>query len=303
MGEVVRLIRNALLVAIIAFLILYLYAQLVRRTSMFFPSKYPVGIWNASALPVRPQDVEFTTSDGVRLHGWLFRGSDVEPPLRRLEPAESRLHVMLVWFHGNAGNITERAPMAAEFARRGISVLLFDWRGYGKSEGSPSESRLFRDALAAFDFARAHAEGAIALYGESLGGPYAAYVAAHRSARCVVIENSIPSLAAIGNTLYRPLPMGMFAPFALTTTRWLNQAGVPVLVMHGKRDQVIPFSLGMELYNGLRVPKELLISETATHCEMADAEPERYYETVTRFVVSGARPSRPQPAGVSPDGR
>jgi fermentation-respiration switch protein FrsA (DUF1100 family) len=68
------------------------------------------------------------------------------------------------------------------------------------------------------------------------------------------------------------------------TTRWLNQAGVPVLVMHGKNDQVIPFALGMELYNGLTVPKELLTCENAGHCEIATAEPERYYETVTRFV-------------------
>jgi fermentation-respiration switch protein FrsA (DUF1100 family) len=106
--------------------------------------------------------------------------------------------------------------------------------------------------------------------------------------RCVVIENSFPSLAAIGNALYKPLPLGYAAPFSLRTLRWLNRAGVPVLLMHGKRDQVIPFKLGMDLYNGLTVPKELLTSENAGHCEIATVEPERYYETVTRFVRAPA---------------
>jgi len=238
-------VRAALITAAILLIILFLYAQLVRRTSMFFPSKFPEGNWTTTAT-----DVHFKTSDGVQLHGWLFRSGQ---PL-------------LIFFHGNAGDITERAPIATELARRGISVLLFDWRGYGKSEGSPSESTLFLDALAAYDFAHTQAQDIV------------------RKARCVIIENSFPSLAAIGNALYKPVPLGWFAPFALTTSRWLNQAGLPVLVMHGKRDQVIPFEVGMQLYEQLRVPKELLVSETAGHCEIATAEPQRYYDTVVKFV-------------------
>src|SRR5207245_9923407 len=133
-------------------------------------------------------------------------------------------------------------------ARCGIAGFLFDWRRSGRSEGRPTESGLFHDAFAAYDFARSRTDAPIVAYGESLGGPYAAYVARHRPVRCVIIENSFPSLAAIGNALYRPLPLGLTAPFSLMTTRWLNQAGVPVLVMHGKRDQVIPFQLGMDFY-------------------------------------------------------
>src|SRR5579884_4319264 len=226
-----RGLRAALITVAILLIILFAYAQLVRRRSMFFPAKFPEGDWTATA-----ENVQFRTSGGLTLHGWLYRSG---------EP-------LLIFFHGNAGNITERAPEATEIARRGISVLLFDWRGYGKSDGTPSESGLFDDALAAYDFAHTQSRE-IVLYGESLGGPYAAYVATKRKARCVIIENSFPSLAAIGNALYRPLPLGIFAPFSLTTTRWLNQAGIPVLVMHGKRDAVIPFQLGIDLYNGLTV--------------------------------------------------
>jgi uncharacterized protein len=281
-------LRSILIAVVVVLIALYLFAQFVRRTSMFVPSRFPEGVWDARGA----EDVTFMTSDGVRLHGWLFRSpfADRRSPTDPTANGERRsANVLLVYCHGNAGNITDRAPIAAELARRGVSTLLFDWRGYGKSEGRPSESALLKDALAAYDFAQTLAAGSpsrdIAMYGESLGGPYAAYVAAHRKVRCVIIENSFPSLRAMGNTLYHPLPLGWFAPFALRTTRWLNAAGVPVLVMHGKRDVVIPFSLGQELYDGLRVPKELLVSETGGHCETANAEGARYYDAVVRFVM------------------
>ena len=243
---------------------------------MFVPARFPEGAWDTRALPVQPAEIAFAADDGVQLHGWLFRATAGQAPL-------------IIWFHGNAGNITDRAPMSAEFARRGVSTFVFDWRGYGKSGGHPTESGLFRDALAAYDYAAAHIGGDIVAYGESLGGPYAAYVAAHRKVRCVIIENSFPSLRAIGNELYKPLPLGWFAPFSLRTEQWLNAAGVAVLVLHGKRDTVIPFALGKSLYDGLRVPKEMIVSESGGHCEMATNEPQRYYDNVVRFATSFPR--------------
>ena len=214
------LLRVAIFLAalmVVLTVMLFVFAQMVRRTSMFFPDKFPSGDWTTTA-----SDVTFKTDDGVQLHGWLYRAADGHAPL-------------LVWMHGNGGNITERAPMAAELARRGVSVLLFDWRGYGKSDGTPTEDALYRDAVAAVDFARTHTSGTLVLYGESLGGPYAAYAATRRTVRGVVIENSFPSLAALGNAIYHPIPLGWFAPRAMTTLRWLNAAHVPVLVMHGRR--------------------------------------------------------------------
>ncbi len=245
----------------------YLFAQYVRHTSMFFPSRD--GDWSADD---GHQDVWFPSRDGVRLNGWLYRASDPNAPF-------------IVWCHGNAGNITERAPTAAELARRGITVFLFDWRGYGRSEGHPSEDALYDDALAAHDFAvKSLGAKNVVMYGESLGGPYAAFVAKERKVHRVVMENSFPSLTALGNTVYRPFPLGWAAPRAMMTLRWLNAAGVPVLVLHSRADQVIPFSLGQQLYDGLRVPKEMVISDKAAHCEMPMDEPEKYYPAVVRFV-------------------
>jgi uncharacterized protein len=268
------LVKRMLKFAIILLLALFGFSQYLRRTSMFFPAPYPLGEWNTTAA-----EETFRTDDGVWLHGWYFRASDPHAPV-------------LVWMHGNGGNITDRGSIAGELARHGVSVFVFDWRGYGKSQGAPTEGGLYHDALAAVDFARAHLGPDLVLYGESLGGPYAAYAASKRPVRCVVIENSFPSLAALGNVLYAPLPLGVFAPFAMTTVRWLNAANVPVLVMHGRRDDTIPFGLGKALFDGLKTPKEMFISQTAGHCEIPNVEGERYYTTVTTFIAH-TKPARP----------
>ena len=267
------LLQRLAVFAAVAVIALIAFAQFVRRTSMFYPERFPFGVWDTSRLAMQPQDVTFTTSDGVRLHAWLFRGGG---PL-------------LIWLHGNGGNLTHRADLAARLATMGLSVLVVDWRGYGKSEGMPYEAKLYRDALAAYDYA-ARELGAreIAMYGESLGGPYAAYVASKRKVTCVVIENSFPSLRELGNTLYYPVPLGWTAPFAMATTRWLNEGGAPVLVMHGRHDEMIPFELAMRLYNGLNVPKELFVSETARHSGIPDAEGQRYFAKVAEFVKKGS---------------
>jgi pimeloyl-ACP methyl ester carboxylesterase len=250
---------------------IYLFAHYLRRAGMFFPDRYPSGRWDTTQWMIQPKEHFFVTSDGVRLHAWLVPAQRADAPL-------------MIWFHGNGGNLTDRAEMAVELARRGVSVLLFDYRGYGRSEGKPTESGLFRDASAVHDLARKLSKGPLVLYGESLGGPYAAWLAKERNdVRGVILENSFPSLRDIGNALYAPLPLGWTAPFALRTTAWLNQAGVPVLVMHGQRDRVIPYALGLKLYEGLNVPKEMLTSH-AGHCEIPIFEPDRYYGAVTGFV-------------------
>lgn len=269
----IRFLVTAVVIVIVAAAGMYFFAQSVRRGSMFFPLRYPEGFWDTSSLPVKPEEQWLATPDGVRLNAWLFRARERDAPL-------------LIYFHGNGGNLGERGPIASNLAAHGVSVLLFDWRGYGKSDGTPTENALYRDALAAYDAGKRISKD-ISLYGESLGGPYAAYVAKERGAHRIVIENSFPSLRELGNALYAPIPLGWTAPYSLLTVRWLNQAGVPVLVMHGKRDEVIPFKLGMSLYEQLHVPKEILISETAGHCQLASAERERYYGTVVRFVKSG----------------
>ena len=261
------MITRALVFVLVLLIAILLFAQYLRRTGMFFPDRYPTGRWEHGG-----EDHYFETSDGVRLHAWWFRAADPNAPV-------------MIWFHGNAGNLTDRADMAEQLAKRGVSVFVFDYRGFGRSEGHVSESGAYKDSIAAYEYVKSKGATRIALYGESIGGPYAAYVAKERKGhiRAVILENTFPSLRDVGNAVYRPLPLGWAAPFAMRTTAWLNEAGVPVLVMHGQRDDVIPYALGKKLYDGLKVPKEMLTSH-AGHCEIPLFEPARYYEAVTRFA-------------------
>jgi fermentation-respiration switch protein FrsA (DUF1100 family) len=264
-----------LLVVLLAALVgIALMAEWLKRSSLFFPDRFPIGQWNTSPLAVQPREFTFRAPNGLKLHAWYFDAAVEGAPL-------------MIWFHGNAGNLSDRGGTASEFAARGISVLLFDYRGYGRSEGRPTEHGLYEDSLAAFDFAVSELQAdrrRIVLYGESLGGPYAAHVAARRGGCCVIVENTFPSLVAMARVLYPYAPFAFFVSRSLRTADYLNEAKLPVLVMHGRRDQVIPFRLGEELYRELRVPKEMLVSEQSGHSEIPVMESARYYDTVGSFI-------------------
>lgn len=243
--------------------------------ALFFPDRYPSGAWDFSRLPLRPSEHVIRTPDGLRLHAIHFAAA---------EPIAT-----IIWFHGNAGNISTRADLAAQFASRGVSVFLFDYRGYGRSEGTPTERGARIDSLAAYDCVRGTLTDdpqSIVLYGESIGGPFAAYVASRKPARCVVIESSFPSLSAMAAVHYPFTPFRFFVRKSLRTLEWLNRARLPVLVMHGTADDIVPLQLGMQLYGGLEVSKQLLCSEGAAHCEIPYWEGERYYSTIISFIRS-----------------
>lgn len=266
-------VAPAALTLVVTATIAAMFIQWLKQNSLFFPERYPGGYWELGPR-AGAREAFFETSDGVRLHSWYFGATNPAAPL-------------LIWFHGNGGNLTYRAPVAAELARRGVSVFLFDWRGYGRSEGSPTERGLFRDSMAAYDFAaRTYGpQRPIVLYGESLGGPYAAYVARKRPSCAVVVENSFSSLSDIANAVYSPLPLGLVVSRSLRTADWIREAKVPLLVMHGRRDRIIPFALGKRIYDAAAEPKELFISERADHSGIPDAEGDRYYDVVLSFLT------------------
>ena len=181
-------------------------------------------------------ELELVTSDGVRIHGWL---------LPTPEPRG-----VLLFCHGNAGNIEHRLSAARVFRGMGLSVLLFDYRGYGASRGRPSEEGTYRDAEAAYDHLVGEAGFApdrIALYGESLGAAVALELAGRREVACVVVESAFTSLPALGAELYRWLPVRLLSRFRYDNARKVGALGVPLMIVHSPADDIVPYAHGERL--------------------------------------------------------
>ncbi|MGB4208609.1 MAG: alpha/beta hydrolase [Thermovirgaceae bacterium] len=193
------------------------------------------------------ENISFEASDGVRLHGWFIPAAD---PSGRA----------LLFFHGNAGNISHRLESIMIFHDLGLDVLIFDYRGYGKSEGRPSEEGLYRDGRAAFDFLveRGYTRDRVVVFGRSLGGAVAARVALEKSPGALVLESSFTSLADMAKKVARFFPVRRLLKSEYPTESILGGIRCPVLVVHSRDDEIIPFSHGEKLYEAVTGPKDFL---------------------------------------------
>ena len=212
-----------------------------QRHLIFFPDRELRNTPASYGLPF--EDVTLTTSDNVRLAAWWI-------------PAATPRGA-LVFAHGNAGNIGDRLDFTAYFRERGLSVMLFDYRGYGHSEGMPSEAGTECDIDAAITLvtgAKRVPSERLILYGESLGGAVALAAAARHRPAALVVASTFTSVPEMAHVHYP------WAPRALVRIRYDSLGLVPtlrcpVLVMHGPDDSIVPFSMGEALFRAAREPK------------------------------------------------
>jgi fermentation-respiration switch protein FrsA (DUF1100 family) len=192
-------------------------------------------------------DVTLRTGDGVRLHGWF-----VPAPTPR---------ATLLFFHGNAGNISHRLDSLRIFHELGLSVFIFDYRGYGRSEGSPSEAGTQNDARAAWRYitdTRTVPASEVVLFGRSLGAAIAAWLASQYRPGALIVESTFTSVPDMASELYWWLPARHLARFQYATRDYLKATMCPVLVVHSPNDEIIPFHHAEALYAAAHEPKELL---------------------------------------------
>ena len=244
------------------------------RQYVYFPAPWEPRDWAAlSGLPL--EEVWFSAKDGTRLFGWFLAA-----------PGEGSAPV-LVWAHGNAGNITHRLDPLAELYRRGLSIFLFDYRGYGRSEGVPSEEGLYLDGLAAYDHLvnqRKLSPDRIIAYGSSLGAAVAGELARQRPLAGLILETPFPSVEAVARSAFRGLPAHLFVRARFELARRLKEVRVPVLVLHGDRDSMIPFELGRAVFDAANEPKEFVTVRGADHNDLHLVGGEIYYEALLRFA-------------------
>lgn len=292
MADVAVRFLHMLVWVAVGLVVLGLLVRLFEGSFVYFPHRYPLGVWDPARLGLEAEDVTFTAADGTRLHGWWIPASfsGVRPDDRGVGAGEGRPPAeaapVLLWCHGNAGNLTYRAHHARRLAEAGLAVFLFDYRGYGRSEGSPSEEGIYLDAEAAYRQlveGQGIPPGRVVLYGRSLGSAPAARLATRVEHAGLVLVSPFPSARAMARRLFLGLPLHWFARSRFPVAEWAAQRSGPLLVIHGEADTVVPYDLGRRVFELAAEPKQFLGLPGAGHNDILEAGGERYLETLAAF--------------------
>jgi len=292
-----RLLRLVISLVLIWVTIVVVLA-LLERSMIFYPTRYPDGLWDTE-LVVRSsgcsiEDCTFETDDGVSLHAWWCR------PRESAGPTEG---MVVLWFHGNAGNLSYRADMMLRLARElPVQVVIVDYRGYGRSDGRPSEDGLYRDGRAAWRYLtvdRGIEPGRVVILGKSLGGAVAVDLASHVEPAGLIVQSSFTSVRDMAR---RHFP---FVPRALIRTRMdslakIGSVSCPKLFVHSPNDEIVPYALGRRLFDAAPGPKRFHVVEGARHNDTYLVGGAAYYAALREFVASCAGRGGSSGSGGSP---
>ncbi len=222
---------------------------------LFQPSSRLIATPEDVGLDFEPVHLE--TEDGETLHGWWVPAADVS---RETSPDEFAKQTLL-FFHGNAGNISGRVESVQQFHELGLNVLIVDYRGYGQSTGSPSEEGVYRDASASWQYlteTRGISPEDIVIFGRSLGAGPATWLAVQKQAGAVILESPFTSVPDIGAHHYPFLPVRALATNDFPNEERVEEIEAPVLVIHSQADRVVPFEQGKRVYEAASEPKQFL---------------------------------------------
>jgi len=239
---------------------------------LYYPAKYPEGFWDSQRL-VGASDAWMKASDGVTIDGWWWADRE-----------GSRL--VTLFLHGNAGNVTDRAPRMQEIVAAGSSVLIIDYRGYGKSGGRPSEQGLYRDSEAGYAYLldKGYRPEQIILHGESLGTAVAIDLASRRPCAALILEAPFTSASDVAGTVVPFIgPLLVRSYNSLPKIRTIR---VPKLFLHGDRDETIPLRLGQELFAAAQGPKTFWIIPGAGHNDILETAGAEYRHRLKAFYES-----------------
>ena len=252
---------------LVVYMALVLLMMLFENRLIFVPTRNG----NFSPTDMDYEEVHFTSSDGTHLHGWYL--------------PHPHPRAQLIFCHGNFGNLTSRNQLV-QFLRKkfDVSVFVFDYRGYGQSEGSPHEEGVLEDGRAAqawlADRAGIHQHDVV-LMGRSLGGAVAVRLAADNGARGLVLESVSTSFPDVGARLYPWLPVRWLMRTQFNSLDVIGRYSGPLLQSHGDRDEVIPYALGRRLHEEANEPKHFITIPGGTHNSPQSAE---FWEALDKFL-------------------
>jgi len=231
-----------------AYVALSLYIYFMQSSLIFYPN---MPGRNLVATPenigLSYQNVELVTEDNIKLHGWFIPNKNAK--------------ATLLFFHGNAGNISHRLDSIEIFHRMELNVFIIDYRGYGQSKGKITEKGTYRDAEAAWNYLN-HIQGTnrkqIIIFGRSLGASIATWLASKHTPAALIIESGFTSVPSMGQRLYPFLPVRWLTYFKYNTKQYVKKISCPVLVVHSKHDDIIPYDEGREIFDAAHEPKQFL---------------------------------------------
>jgi fermentation-respiration switch protein FrsA (DUF1100 family) len=262
---------SILRVAVASYVGLALLLYLRQAKYLYFPSR-ELGITPETAR-LAYEDVVVRTADGETVHGWFVPAPD------------SRGTVLFC--HGNAGNIANRLDAIWRFHELGLDVCIFDYRGYGRSTGKPSEAGTYRDAEAMWTWLTATktiAPGRVVVFGESLGGAVAAWVAEQKQPGAAILESTFTSVPDMAARMYPFLPIRWLCRFRYATLERMPRIRCPVLVAHSPDDEMIPFSQGRKLFEAAREPKVFLTLK-GSHNSGREETGRPYDQAIDAFIT------------------
>jgi fermentation-respiration switch protein FrsA (DUF1100 family) len=263
-----------MLVVFLALAVLNGLMYLQQPAMTFFPER------ELSATPANwgfeYEEVWFDTQDGVRLHGWYI-------------PRTGSKRALL-FFHGNGGNISHRGDSIAIFHRLGLNVFIFDYRGYGRSQGTASERGLSRDAAAAWRYlteTKGFSGADIVIFGRSLGGAVAAALAADVRPEGLILESTLSSARDFANLAFPVLSRLVLLRYDFDTAEHLTRVTCPVLVLHSPEDEIMPFQLGEKVYRSANEPKVFVKMRGDHNSGFLQSQPD-YEQELRRFLSTTA---------------
>ncbi len=219
------------------------------------------------------ETVRLDTDDGESLHGWWIPAPDVS-------------RGTLLFFHGNAGNISGRLESVQQFRQLGLNVLIVDYRGYGQSTGSPSEEGIYRDAEACWRYlmeTQGVAPQKVVVFGRSMGGGPTTWLAAREQPGAVILESVFTNVPDVGAHHYSFLPVRALATNQFDSESRVSQVDAPKLFIHSRKDRVVPFELGRQVYEAAAEPKQFLEIDGG-HNDGFLVSAETYLQTIDSFL-------------------
>ena len=263
------IIRIGLLI-LIFFLFIFAYLRYFEKKSIYYPSKDI--LYNPQDAGLKYEDIFFDTEDNLRLNGWFI-------------PAKNPRGTLL-FCHGNAGNISHRVEIVEIFNKLNLNVFIFDYRGYGRSLGSPSEQGLYRDAQAAYQYLLSRNDiqkDKIVVYGKSIGANVAINLASKVNAACLISESGFTSAYDMGKKLFPYLPVKWIITTKFDAIEKIKNIKIPKLIIHSRDDEIVPFKLARRLFEAAPEPKEFYQMH-GTHNEAIFISKQEYSLRLNSFL-------------------